>query len=127
ADLTSGEYSLSVSVSPDSDGKDIIIVKDRKGNIVEMIVDGQKVRNKDMPELEKIIEGRAGKKDKKKKDYASKEYIREAKKTLEEMRNNTPQPRVYVYSKPEPQPHIRYRYGLQTPAAPPVPPSIEHA
>src|SRR5688572_7863935 len=119
-DLTSGEYSLSVSVSPDSDGKDIIIVKDRRGNIVEMFVDGKKVRKKDMPELERIIEGRSGKKEKKKKDYASKEDVRDAKKTLEEMTHSSPKPRVYVYSNPDPQPRYRYRYG--TPAAPAVPP-----
>lgn len=126
-DLNSGDYALSVSVAPEPDGQDIIIVKDKKGRIVELYVDGKKVRKKDMPEFERIIEGRAGKKDKKKQEYASKADVREARKALQEMQPAAPQPRVYVYSEAAPQPHIQYRYSRPGHPAMPLPPAVEMA
>ena len=136
SDLEAQGYSFSVSVAPNGEGEDIIIVKDRKGNIAELYVNGKKVRKKDMASFQKIIDERAatgGKGKRKNKEYASKEEVKEARKALKNMPEvqvyTSPQPRVYVYGTPEiqtrPQFNTRYRYRHDVPApiAPPAPPA----
>jgi bla regulator protein BlaR1 len=137
--FSSEDYVLSVSVAPDSSGKDIIIVKDKKGKIKELYVDGKKVRNKDMPEFQRMIDERtatAGKRKNKKKEYASREDLAEARAALRQAdRSRTRdsrvrESRIYVYNYPGTASRARYRsnYDLSdgyvpAPPAPPVSPS----
>ncbi|MBK0403164.1 M48 family metalloprotease [Adhaeribacter sp. BT258] len=132
SDLEAQGYSLSVSVAPEGDGEDIIIVKDRKGNIAKLYVNGKKVRKKDMASFQKIIDERqmlGGKDKRKKKEYASKEEVKEARKALKNMPDvqvySAPQPRVYVYGTPEihtrPQFNSRHRNYVPSPPAPHAP------
>jgi bla regulator protein BlaR1 len=131
--LTSDDYSLSVCKAQEPGGKDIIIVKDKKGRIAELYVDGKKVRKKDMPALEKVIAERSGIPAKsKKKEYASKEDVAAARQALTENSwQPSPTPRVYVYNYPtgrveaHPAPNVnyRYKYNMQVPNSAPTPPA----
>ncbi|MFC5271081.1 M56 family metallopeptidase [Adhaeribacter terreus] len=131
-DFEANGYSLSVCAAPDGDGEDIIIVKDKNGKIAELYVNGKKVRKKDMASFQKIIDERNEAREKgkkKKKEYASKEEVKEARKALKDMPNvqafPSPSPRVYVYSAPEaharPEFNTRFRYQYPAPPAPPAP------
>ncbi|KAA9340186.1 M56 family metallopeptidase [Adhaeribacter soli] len=131
--FASEDYVLSVSVAPDSSGKDIIIVKDKKGRIQELYVDGKKVRKRDMPEFQRIIEEREAsnkkglfaKGKKKKKEYASREDLEEARRVIQRAGTRPGRPNVYVYNYPSAsdyRSHYKYKYdGLTAPPAPPAP------
>jgi bla regulator protein BlaR1 len=127
--FVSDDYVLSVSVSPDSSGKDIIIVKDKKGKIRELYVDGRKVRNRDMPEFQRIIDEREelkGKTKSKKKEYASREDLAEARAAVRKAgRSRGTNSRVYVYNNNGAAPVARYRYNYNSSegSAPPAPPA----
>ena len=133
--FASEDYVLSVSVAPDSSGKDIIIVKDKKGRIQELYVDGKKVRKRDVPEFQRIIEEREAnsrkglfaKGKKKKKEYATREDLDEARRVIQKAGTRPGKSNVYVYNYPSASDyryHYKYNYGgVIAPSAPPAPPA----